>query len=129
MFGEQFVAASKTLWTWVAIICGSFLGITFVVCRTEWWLDLVWAREKKREYRQSGYAGPYYDKEYAEEMRHSRFKKWRRKVKRLNRRRAKREFAAFSRRTRRKAIDAVANTLASHEELLESLYGKGSKPL
>ena len=57
-----------------------------------------------------------------------RVKKWTRTVKKLNRMQARREIKAAGKHSQKKAINAVAHTLASHEEILSSMYGEDAVP-
>ena len=122
MLSEPTIRAGQELFKWILIIlAGIGVSMILVTYGSEIWDFVSGIPDAFRSNRKDKYADP---EEAMRERRKQEVKRWKKKVKRHNRLRAKYELYYLDRRNRRKAIDAVANTLATHDEILKDMYRK-----
>lgn len=60
----------------------------------------------------------------AEELHRRRARRWRIALPFLNHARIRREYSKSERKAKKRSMDAVAETMATHQELLETMYGE-----
>ena len=122
MLSEPTIRAGQELFKWILIaLAGIGISMILVSYGSDIWDFLSCIPDAFRGDSKDRYADP---EETKQERRKQNVKRWKKKVKKHNRLRAKYELYYLDRRSRRKAIDAVANTLATHDEILRAMYQK-----
>ena len=109
---------SQAFWTYWFLALGAILLIMFLATH---WDDVIefisglfdCIGESSYEYRHPT----------AEERHRKKARRWRIAIPWIARRRMRREYSRSLRKAKRRSMDVVAETMATHQEMLEAMYG------
>lgn len=109
---------AQAFWTYWFLALGAVLLFAFIVTHTDEILDFL---EELFDFgsSNSSYSGPS-----DEELHRRRARRWRIALPFLNHARIRWEYSKSERKAKKRSMDAVAETMATHQELLETMYGE-----